>query len=169
VIISIEAATAGDLVFEHGSGLISWLIRWAEKIRFRGSEWNHVAILSDQDPDGSWWVIQAQGNGVHRVKFDESVVHSIVRPPAGVDRAPMMEFARCKDGARYGFISCLSIFINLFTPAFIRIDFRTDGTLICSALATQALLAGGVHNVFPFRDLYGVTPAQLWDVLTEAP
>ena len=162
--ISIEAATPGDLIFEHGRGVTSWLIRWAEKIRFRGSEWNHVAILCDQDLDGSWWVIQAQGSGVRRVRLDETVTHAIVSTSA--DRVDLLDFAHAKVGERYGFLTCVSIVLNLFTPAFIHIDFRRDGTLICSALAAQALMAGGNHRVFGIRDLYGVTPANLFDLLT---
>jgi len=63
-------------------------------------------------------------------------------------------------GVKYGFLTIVAIAVNLYTPSFIHIDFRKDGTWICSAVANEASRFGGL--IRQWRNIYGVSPAESW-------
>lgn len=160
--LTLEFAQPGDLVFCHSTGLISRAIRLAERLRWRaGDSYNHVAIL-DEKTELGWRVIQAEARGVTRGARLTNVApggtFTLVPLPVGTDRAKVLEFARAQVGRRYGFLTIASEVFTILAPWFI--DVMLPDTWICSALAGEALRAGGwIHN---WSDLYQTTPAQLW-------
>jgi len=165
-LIPIEAASPGDLVFERGTAFLDTAIIAAQRIRWRHCDWSHVAILRKQDAEGQWSVIQAEARGVEVAPFDCAPgTYAVVSLPSGCNRAKVLAAANSSLGRPYGFLSILSIFFDLFTPAFLRLTFGQDGALICSALAALSLHAGGASQTFAIRDLYNTTPDQLYMLL----
>lgn len=161
---------AGDLVFAHSHGLVSKGIRWAEIVRFRGGDaYNHVATLDQWWPVGNggyWTVIQAESRGITNFRRLDEVAHkggtyTIIQPPASVDTAKQLEFLRAQVGDPYGFLTIVSILVNLFIPKFINVEL--PGTWICSAVASEALRYGGWLCNWP--DIYEVAPAQLYEMM----
>ena len=160
---------AGSLVFCHNTNIVGRAIRWGEWLRFRkGDFYNHVATLETPVPlsDGDWFVIEALGSGVTDLGRLSSIVapggtYTIVPAPSAVDTAKQLAFLRAQVGQRYGFLTIVSIIASLLTPAFINV--MLPNTWICSAVAAEALRAGGwLHN---WPDLYQVNPAQLFEEL----
>jgi hypothetical protein len=159
-VIPLDAASSGDLVFMHSSGMIGRAIRLAEEIRWRrGSSWNHVAIL-DQKTLTGWTLIQADAPGVTR-GGPLTGEYSIVQLPVGVDRARVLQFARAQVGRKYGFVTIVSILVSILTPRFFNVMW--PNTWICSALGAESLRFGGWLKSWP--DIYTVSPAELWEVL----
>jgi len=150
----------GTLVFAHSNGLMGRVIRFGERLRWRGGHfYNHVAIV-DRIEDGVAYVIQAEARGV----TDDKALHTVGRytlvdMPRHVDVEDALHFAREQVGSSYGWLTILSIAIDIVTP-FWFVAFRRGNSWICSALVGESLRAGGwVRN---FADVYCVTPAQLW-------
>ncbi len=156
----------GDLVFCHNEKLVSRAIRWGEWLRFRkGAHWNHVATLYEPFGD-DWIILQANDKGVglsgslSGLQMKGKVC--VVPAPVGVDTELQLDFLHNQIGSRYGFLTAVSIVFTLLLPRFINV--MLPNTWICSALAAEGLRAGGwLHN---WPDLYQVTPAQLFEALT---
>jgi len=191
VIIPVSSAAAGDLVACHSRGVIGSAIRLDQRLlgdTWQSYEldvpdaaadepwmWNHIAILDRQD-GGQWTVIQAEAHGV--TGTDNSAKPFLAKPlatvapggrfeilqlPAACDRDRVLSMARGEVGAQYGFVSIASIVATELTPRPLRFDFRRGGTWICSALAAEALRAGGWYH--KWIDVYQVRPAQLYAAL----
>jgi hypothetical protein len=189
MIIPVSSAAAGDLVACHSHGVIGSAIRLGQRLQgdtwqARGLKvpaaaadepwmWNHFAILDRQYAGGTWSVIQAEAHGVTGTDnagkaFDEKPLSAIapggrfeiLQLPAGAERCRVLSMARGEVGAHYGFVSIASIVATLLTPRPLRFDFRRGGTWICSALAGEALRAGGWFH--QWSDIYQLTPAQLY-------
>lgn len=168
---------AGDIGFCHSPGMIGHGIRWSEWLRFKqGSHYNHVFTLDTwhEENNGYWTVIQADAHGVtNHHTIAEATHHGSYEifspPPYGRIRRPssfstekQLEFLRSQVGAKYGYLTILSIVTTLVLPNFINV--MLPNTWICSALAAEALRAGGwIHN---WPDIYQTNPAQLYEVLT---
>jgi hypothetical protein len=159
----------GDIVFAHSTGILGRIIRLGEWIRFcPGSMWNHVAIL-DREVDGVWYIIQAEAKGVTNDKALDSVApgghYTVLSTPRGVDNRKVLRFARAQVGYAYGWLTILAVAVDILTPFWFP-AFRSKNSWICSALGAEALRAGGwIKN---WRDIYLVTPAQLWTALYPA-
>ena len=165
---SFDPPAEGDLVFAHTNGLMGRAIRLGEVIRWkRGSLWNHVAIIDRIEGD-EVYVIQAEPRGVTDNKKLDEVAPSgrlvLIEPPLGVDKLQILEFARQQVGQHYGFVSILAVIADILTPDWFPL-LRRRNSWICSALAGEALRAGGwIHK---WADIYTVTPAQLWQALVK--
>jgi hypothetical protein len=157
---------SGDLIFCHSKGLIGSGIRWAQRrLRNVGEEhkWNHVAVLHEQLPDGDWTVIQADAHGVRSDDRLSTIapggVYEIRPLPDSVNRKLFMEFLLIQTGAKYGYLSILSVALDLFLPE--SICLRKNGTWICSGLVAGALWFGGFPKMLDVTDLYTVVPAEI--------
>jgi len=159
--ISIDAATAGDLVFYDSPGDVAWVLKVAQRIRWKGDK-NHVAWLDHQAADGSWFIGQAEGCGV---TDDKPLILGpndvIVKVPIGCDRAKALTFWRAQVGLKYGFLTIVSELFTLLSPKFF--DVMLPDTWICSALAGEGLRFGGWYRAS--GDIYQVTPDELWTAL----
>lgn len=159
----------GDLVFAHSNGIMGRIIRLGERIRFRkGVQWNHVAIIDRMMEDGDWLIIQAEARGVTKDKRLSSIApggrYKVVRLPSGISRQKVLDFAHDQVGSRYGWLTILSIAIDILTPFWVP-SFRTRNSWICSAISAEALRAGGwIHE---WSDIYLVTPTMLHQAVTD--
>lgn len=156
---------AGDLVFAHGRGIISAAIRLVQSWRSPKADarWNHVAVLMNQDRHGNWWVIQAEGHGVKQAKLSDVAPggsYEVVKCPASANPARVVEFALSQVGVKYGFLTVASILLNVLTPKSIAI--RKPHTWVCSALVAGSLWYAGWPISQAWKDLYQVTPADLY-------
>ena len=171
-IIPNATAQPGDIVLAHTKGLYGAAIRVAQGIRWKGfSTWNHAAIVVSNDS-----FLSRAGATIPRIRCVEMArrceelpiedvapngKYIIVRAPAGVDTRRAVEYANRQIGTKYGILTLFSIVFNLFTPNFIRIDFRRVNTLICSALVARSLEHGGWTCPW---DPFEITPAQIAEV-----
>ena len=165
MLIDSADALPGDLVFCHGTGVVSRAIRLAERLHWQGGDfYNHVAVLDMQTPTG-WTVIQAESRGVTRGRALSTIApggsYSIVRAPSDAFRADILAFARSQVGSDYGFLTIASIVLTILVPG--SISFMFPNSWICSALAAEALRCGGWVHSWPV--MAQVSPAQLWEAL----
>lgn len=157
------APQVGDIVFAHSSGMMGKAIRFGERLQFkRGSFYNHVCIV-DRIVDGVAYVVQAEPRGVTNDKTLESVgTVTLITPPAHVDVEKMLTFARAQVGSKYGFMSIVSIVVDVISwdwfPAM-----RARGTWICSALTAESLRYGGWFHNWP--DIYIPKPSDVYNAL----
>lgn len=158
---------AGDLVFCHNKGLIGAGIRWAQRRLHNigtAHKWNHVGILNERLENGDWTVIQANSKGVSDNGLLSEIapgglyeVHSL---PSEVDRTLFLAFCRLQVGAEYGYLSDISVALDLFLPE--SICLRRSGTWICSGLVAGGLWFCGYPKMADVTDLYTVTPAEIY-------
>ena len=156
--LPLERVQPGDIGVAHSAGAIGFLIRF-----FTHSRWNHafvvVAVHGPTPPQIE--VVQAEAHGVMRTTLDQVAPggsFAILACPSGVARELVVDEALALIRTKYAFTSVISTFFNLL-PLPIRLDVRTQSTLICSAVCALALFNGGWERQWP--DLYQVTPAEL--------
>ena len=174
--VSLSDTRVGDAVFCHSTGMIGKAIRLGQRLHGFAPEyrvWNHIAWLDEPIYEGGkivdWHVGQAIGKGVDNTHLLSSVApggHYEIIPldafptidgkPLNRDR--VIDTLRAEVGQEYGYLTIAAEVFNILTPEAINIDFRKDGTWICSGLYAYALHAGGgaVRG-----DLYHVMPAEI--------
>jgi hypothetical protein len=133
----------GDFILTHGSGFFSKLIRFGQRLRFRGSKrkyawWNHAAMIVSGTGD----LIEALGPGVERTHIDEykPAEYHLVRLGALADRRDreqVVAFAEWSLGEEYDFVTIVSIAFTLLFGG--KFDFGIDGETICSGLVARGL------------------------------
>jgi uncharacterized protein YycO len=133
----------GDFILTHGSAIFSKLIRFGQKLRFRGSNrkyayWNHAAMIVSATGD----LIEALGPGVERTHIDKykPTEYHLVRLGALADphdRKQVVDFAEWCLGEQYDWVTIVSIAFTLLFGG--KFDFGMDGETICSGLVARAL------------------------------
>jgi hypothetical protein len=154
-------------VYVHSKHFVSKLIQGAQWLRWRaGAQWNHELLLVKpiikNGETVDWIIIQAATKGVSYSTLlteTQDATYAIVSAE-GLRRDDIVAFAEAQVGVKYGFLTLLSIAVNLYTPTFIHLDFQKDGTWICSALTQEATRFGGRYE--DWRNIYSVSPAQSW-------
>ena len=130
----------GDFILCHRKGFASSVIRWGERIKFRGGdEWSHAAFIETPTT-----VIEALTKGVSRnplVGYKDTLYVLVRTELHGDDRQQAVAFAQSCVGQEYGFLVDLGIAIRFLTPGR-GLWFGMDGTEICSGLVAQALCRG---------------------------
>lgn len=133
----------GDFILTHGKTIISQLIRFGQRVRFRGQRrkyawWNHAAMIVSADGD----LVEALGAGVERTnlfKYKGTEYHlvrlNLLATPH--DRKQVVRFAEWCRGEEYGYVTVVSIALSLLTGA--KFSFGFDGQQICSGLVARAL------------------------------
>ena len=162
--------SVGDVIFAHAKkDFIGRAIQLAERLRWNGgARWNHAAIITDVDKvAGKIQIVQAESRGVTCKWFNSpgdiapngQVLVIRRRQP---DYLKSVEFAKAQVSDPYGYLTILSIAVNIVAPWFLTV--RKPGTWICSALVAESLRAGGwLHD---WQDIYMVSPAQLYDAVS---
>lgn len=138
-----------------GNTWLDKLIRFGERLRSTptAARWSHVALVM---PDGS--LIEALGRGVSKGQLTAYPNHAIVSVGvSNTQAAAAWAFARSTLGDSYGFITVISIALDLLSPAFIH--FKSGRTLICSELVARALEHTGW--ICPKLDTSHVMPSNL--------
>lgn len=146
----------GDLVLVHAHHFFSRLIRFGQRLRFRGRRrpyayWNHVALVLNEQGD----LAEALGNGVVRTNLSSYSDHdyTVVHTNANYhDQQQILKFAEAVLSARwrYGWFTIISLAITLTTGS--KFVIGRIGTAICSGFAAEALTRAG--EVFPKPPAY---------------
>jgi hypothetical protein len=155
----------GDIVFAHSNGIMGRAIRFGERLRWRekASYWNHAAIVSRINADGTVYVIQAEPRGITDDKPLSSLGEvTLMKLPSDTDVNKVMAFAHEQVGSHYSFLSIASCLFDIASPNWFP-SVRRPHSWICSALVAESLRSGGWIN--NWGDIYTVTPAQLWRAL----
>jgi hypothetical protein len=154
----------GYIVLTHGSHWTSRMIRFGQRLRFRGprrpfAHWNHVALVLDAEGN----LGEALSDGVVRTnlsKYKGTDYHLVRVECTETDRQQIAAFATAVLDApqrtRYGWLTIVSLFFTLaFGSTFV---FGKIGTAICSGFASEALVRMGA--IFPRPPAY-MMPADL--------
>jgi hypothetical protein len=159
-----EQYRRADIVLCHSVGIVPWLIRVFQRLRYRKGDapfWSHAAMLVAPHPDGDgdWLVVEATARGVQFAYLSSLGEHEVL--DAGLDargRELAAAYAELTLGAHYGFLTIASIVVNLLTPVILQVT--RPGTFICSGLVGHSLEHGGYS--FPVRwETDEVMPADL--------
>jgi len=133
----------GDFILTHGKGWQSSLIRFGQRLRFRGENrrfayWSHAAMIIDANGD----IVEAEMPRVVRrnISVYKDVEYHLIRIGLSADdddRRQAVRFAlKCVD-ERYDFLTAASVAVSLLTGA--RISFGFEAHQICSGLVARAL------------------------------
>lgn len=176
----------GDVLLVRSTGFVPSLIRFGERVRFAGWGrtliWlarTIVRVAQPDEPTDPWFVSHA-AVAVSDTECVEALAAGLTLSPlakydhtravllrledlqpfvAQLERTSAVRFAReqLDRHDRYGWLSILSIVVQLLTPS--KLDISWDGALICSAFAAQALEHAGV--TLPTRSSLTTMPADL--------
>lgn len=131
----------GDFILTHGNKMYDKLIRWAQALKFRGSDrkytrWNHAALIVREDGT----LIEATGRGVVSnplSKYEPTEYYLVHIEADPVERHNQVAFADWAVGESYGRLTILSVFLSLAFGS--TIIFALQGQEICSGLVARAL------------------------------
>lgn len=138
----------GDIVLTHGNHIFSKLIRFGQRLRYKGVEksyayWNHVAIVVDDDGH----IVEALGDGVQKTHLSdyqksEYVVARVVKSKESRQQMiDYLEWVACiEKDYNWGLIGLIGI--ELITGG--NLSINLDGSEICSTLAAEALKSAGI-------------------------
>lgn len=138
----------GDLILTHGDHFFSKLIRFGQRLRYRGeykahAYWNHAAIAVDDSN-----IIEALGPGVQKSSIEsyKDNEYAVVRVASSAEsRSQMVDYLEwvCGIGTSYSWGVIALITLELLTGGYLRINL--DGSEICSTLAAESLKSDGVY------------------------
>ncbi len=130
----------GDFMLTHGVEWTDRLIRFGQRLRFRGADapyahWNHCAIFADAE--GGIIEALAQGVAQRNIALYHGTEYTVVSIQASLeDRQQAVTFAEKCVGEAYGWLTIVSIAWTLLTGG--RFSFAIDGQQICSGLVARA-------------------------------
>ena len=166
--VSLMHRQPGDIGLSHSRGVLPWLIRVFQRLRYRkggAPHWNHAFLLVCPDPANmagefeDWIIIEAEAHGVQCSYLSEKGEFEIMDSRLD-DRGRELAIAYAEQalGSEYGFWTIASIAANLLLPTGIQVT--RSGTFICSGLVAHAMEHGG--HVFPLKwEADEVMPADL--------
>ena len=155
---SADDLETGFIVLTHGDHWTSRMIRFGQRLRFRGSRnkfarWNHVALVLDADGN----LGEALSDGVVRTnlsKYEGTDYHLVRVECAAADREQIGAFAASvldsPQRTHYGWLTIVSLFFTLGFGSKMMIG--KIGTAICSGFASEALVRMGA--IFPRPPAY---------------
>jgi hypothetical protein len=150
----------GDAILARTKGFYGAMIRFGQRLRWKNTKTNHVALVVGFDAHGEPLCAQMAKRGqIVRVRdIAPGGKLYLIKAPTGIDRQRAVDFGKRCEGIKYGVLTIICIAINILSPRPFRIDFREDDTLICSALVARAWEHGGwLCPTDPFQ----ITPAEL--------
>ena len=159
----------GDFLLTHGDTRVNALIRWGQRLRYRGSQakfahWSHAALFVDENG----MLVEAQESGVQErnvsvyLNTEYHVVHLLDASVEGRNHA--IAFATHCLNDTYGFLTDISLFLTLLTAS--KFAFGVDGQIICSGLVARALERTGA--IFQY-DSWHMLPADLAEAFNVVP
>jgi len=166
--VGADAPRPGDFILTHGDEWTSRLIRFGQSLRYRGTSakytyWNHTALVVD----GVGTIVEALGTGVAKRSIHDydPTQYTVVRIDASdEDRLEAATFATSSIGARYGWVTIVSLAFSLLTGG--KFAFAIDGQLICSGLVARALeRTTAIFKHDPAR----IMPAELAEIYNAQP
>lgn len=139
---------SGDLILTHGSHFFSKLIRFGQRLRYRGAHrphayWNHAAVAVDDSK-----IIEALGPGVQKNSIENYTEseYVVVRVASSTEsRSQMVNYLEwvCEIGTSYSWGVIALITLELLTGGYLRVNL--DGSEICSTLAAESLKCDGIY------------------------
>jgi hypothetical protein len=130
----------GDFLLCHRRGIVSAIIRWGERLRFRsGSRWSHAVFV-----ETSTTIIEALARGVVRTPLESyhNTEYVLVRTGLSIDDAAQaVAFARSCLGDAYGWATIIGDALRFLTPGR-GIWFGAGVTRICSGLVANTQVRG---------------------------
>jgi len=168
-----EHLETGDIVLTHGDHWTSKLIRFGQRLRFRGprrdfARWNHAALVLDREGN----LAEALSRGVERTNLSKykGTDYYLVRVECSdEDRRQIAAFAESvlKHRTTYGWLTIVSLFFTLaFGSTFI---IGKIGTAICSGFASEALVRTGAVFERPPSYMMPADLAEYFSVKWEHP
>lgn len=157
----VQSVTPGDfLLLDAGDDLFCKLIRFGQRLRFRGADahyarFNHAALFVTSNGG----IIEALSEGIKRrnVSCYHDAFYLVVHIDADTyDRQEVVTFAASCLNEGYGWWQIASIALSLLTGS--KFSFGYDGQEICSGLVARALER--TSAIFP-RDASHMMPADL--------
>jgi hypothetical protein len=156
----ITGAVAGDLVLVAHSSIMARLIRFGQRIRYRGVlrpfAWaNHAAITVSTTQ-----LVEQQARGGTLVMLADYAAKDValVRIDYSPDQlAEVVNFSRWTLGIGYGWLSIAGVVWDLLTGFHLSVG--SGLRMICSAASSRALEHGGIYT--PDRLPEAVMPADL--------
>ena len=155
----------GDIGFSRTTTISGRLIRLGEWLKGRRAEYNHAFVV-DRIQNGVVYIIQAKFHGVTDSMDlrDLPGTYMIMAPPSEVDRDKLLAFVRAQVGAKYSFLTILSIAFDILTWNWVPSVMNSyRASWICSGLVCEGLRYGGWLH--PWINLYCVTPQQAFTIL----
>jgi len=146
---SADDLRTGYIVLTHGDHWTSKLIRFGQRLRFRGARrkyarWNHVALVLNAEGK----IAEALSQGVVEEdisKYEGTDYHLVRVECEQIDRDEVARFAdavlKSKHRTKYGWLTIASLFFTLALGS--TIMFGKIGTAICSGFASEALTRTG--------------------------
>ena len=144
----------GDFILTHHTTAPAKVIRAGQFLRYHGkmkkySHWNHAALVVD----ASGTLIEAVGRGVSygQIKDYHDVEYYLVRTKLSKgNQTQVVAAAESFLNDAYGWPTIFSLTVELLTG--IKVQFGNPNSIICSALVSQCLWAGGIiFNTNPYR------------------
>jgi len=144
----------GDFILVSTTGVLAKFIRFGQFVRYHGDMkpfafWNHTAMIVDENGT----IVEAVGRGVRYAHIDEykDVEYYLVNTKLNKQSRDQAVTA-CKSFVKdkYGWFTIASITVELLTG--IKLQFSLNNSMICSAVVSQSLWAGGIiFNRNPFQ------------------
>jgi uncharacterized protein YycO len=150
----------GDFLLVSTTGILAKFIRFGQFLRYHGkmkpfAHWNHAAMVIDED--GS--IVEAVGRGVvisNISEYKDVEYYYVSTHLNKQSREQVVAASKNFVKDKYGFVTIISIAMELLTG--IKIQFNASNSIICSAVVSQSLWAGGI--IFD-RNPYQMMPADL--------
>jgi hypothetical protein len=156
----------GDFILTHDNSWTSRLIRFGQRLRYRGEEaqfarFNHAAIIVSANGQ----IVEAVGAGVKLGHIDDYKQEEYVLVEVSAsheDRLQAVRYANYCVGAPYGWFTILSLAWTLLTGG--RFSFGVLGSHICSGLVAGALERTGAIWDRPNDSIMPADLARYYDV-----
>jgi hypothetical protein len=159
--VSVQVPAPGDIGLTVIGGPVGVLVSLLQTLAARKpSRWTHAFIVL---PDGD--SISAQPGGARRTPLAQAASGktAYMPVPAWANRDEICRWAIEHDDLPYSFLSYLWIGLEAwgFRLEWLLRRIASDRTMICSAFADRAWMAGGVACFDDGRPLGSVTPSDL--------
>lgn len=157
--VGAKGARTGDVLLTHGTGRISWAIRFGQSLRYswQESSRNHAALVVSEDGR----LAEALADGVvatHLNRYEGSDYWLVRVGMPDEDREQVKLFAEAVLAARwrYSWLTIASVIVQLLAGS--TLAFSRASTAICSGFVSEALVRAGL--VFP-KPPHAMMPADL--------
>jgi len=157
----------GDFILTHTHGVGGALIRWGQRIRFRGqdrlyAQWNHAALIVSTAGDLVEALTRTGATRSHLAKYAH-VEYTLVRSYATViDQGQIMDFAERIVGEGYGWTNDAAAFLAFLTGWGLTVSMK--GQIMCSELVARALERKGDYYDLPTCRISPAALARYHDV-----
>ena len=129
----------GDAILARTKGFYGAMIRFGQRLRWKNTKTNHVALVVGFDAHGEPLCAQMAKRGqIVRVRdIAPGGKLYLIKAPTGIDRQRAIDFGKRCEGIKYGVLPMVCIAINILSPRPFRLDFRAQAPSICLSLGAR--------------------------------